>query len=129
MRNFICILTFCFYSIGSLILPASDFSLIPELGEMYSHCKATEDKDMNLADFITDHLMNIDGIFDHHENGDEQKPHQPFQHQAGNSIVFIQSPLHYQFRQAIELRARPVCFSNKEYYFDFVGDVFRPPIA
>ena len=55
-----------------------DFSMLNELPEMYSHCKATEDKDMTPLDFITDHLVNIDGLFDKHENGDKQKPHSPF---------------------------------------------------
>ena len=45
-----------------------DFSMLNELPEMYSHCKATEDKDMTPLDFITDHLVNIDGLFDKHEN-------------------------------------------------------------
>ena len=67
MRKLFSILTLVYYSIGSLILPASDFSIIPELPQMYEHCKATEDKDMNFSDFITDHLLNIDGIFDQHE--------------------------------------------------------------
>ena len=49
--------------------------MLNEIPEMYHHCKSTEDKDMTPLDFITDHLVNIDGLFDKHENGDEQKPH------------------------------------------------------
>ena len=56
-----------------------DFSVLKDIPEIYSHCKATEDKDMAPLDFITDHLVNIDGIFDHHDNGDDQKPHAPSQ--------------------------------------------------
>ena len=45
---------------------------------MYAHCKTTEDKDLSVLDFISDHLINIDGLFDAHNNGDHQKPHKPF---------------------------------------------------
>lgn len=44
---------------------------------MYHHCKTTEHTDMNPIDFITDHLMNWDGIIDQHHDGDDQKSHQP----------------------------------------------------
>ena len=58
-------------------MPMGDFSSITDLPAMYRNCKATEDKDMTPLDFITDHLVDIDCIFDAHENGDEQKPHTP----------------------------------------------------
>src|SRR5437868_5797201 len=54
-----------------------DFSALKDLPGMYRHCKATEDKDMTPLDFLTDHLVNIDGIFDKHDHGDAQRPHNP----------------------------------------------------
>lgn len=129
MKRLFCILTLLYYSIGALILPASDFSILPELQQTYSHCQSTEDKDMNFADFITDHLMNIDGVFDHHNNGDEQKPHKPLEHQTSCPIVFIPSPLHYEFKPMAVFSGGIVCPTDKTYHFEFVGDLFRPPIA
>lgn len=67
-----------YYVFGNLLLPNSDFSILPDLPAMYQHCKETEDIDMTPFDFITDHLLNIDCLFDAHDNDDEQKSHQPF---------------------------------------------------
>lgn len=55
---------------------------------MYEHCKLAEDPDLNLIDFVFDHLMGIDGSFDKHENGDDEKPHSttPFQQQQHQPI-------------------------------------------
>lgn len=63
------------YSFGTFCLPMGDFFMLKDISEMYRFCKANEDKDMTPLDFITDHLVNIDGLFDQHANGDEQKPH------------------------------------------------------
>jgi hypothetical protein len=72
---------------GAIILPQSNFNLLMQLPEMYNHCKSTEDKDMNVIDFVTDHLINIDCIFDKHDNGDHQKPHEPFNYHFQNNNV------------------------------------------
>ena len=129
MRKLICILTLVYYSIGSLILPASDFSIIPELPHLYSHCKATEDKDMNFSDFITDHLMNIDGIFDKHEKGNEQKPHKNFEHQINSTFVFLPSQVSIPLTNKFTFSSDKIKFADNKYYFDFVVNVFRPPIG
>ena len=67
MRNLFYILLFLHYSIGTFFLPMSNFSILSNLPKMYEHCKETEDKDMTVIDFITDHLLNIDSVFDKHE--------------------------------------------------------------
>jgi hypothetical protein len=77
MNRLTSIFLLIYYTFGSLILPEGNFSFLSELPKMYAHCKAFEDKDMNIVDFITDHLLNIDGIFDAHDNDDDQKPHSP----------------------------------------------------
>lgn len=129
MKKAICILVLVYYSIGSIILPSADFSIIPNLPELYAHCKETEDKDMNLVDFITDHLMNIDGIFDAHENGDEQKPHEPFDHQINSSFAFLMFHPIPELSQPKETIQSSVITPNKVYQFDFIGNIFRPPIS
>ncbi len=80
-----------YYTFGNLILPMGDFSMLKELPEMYHHCKTYEDKDMTLLDFITDHLINIDGMFDHHDHGDEQKPHNPTDFNHSSFVLFFTS--------------------------------------
>lgn len=129
MRKLFSILTLVYYSIGSLILPTSDFSIIPELPQMYEHCKATEDKDMNFSDFITDHLLNIDGIFDQHENGDEQKPHQNQKHQLITFFLFVPSPVNITATTKITSSSDKIHITNNNYFFEIVGNIFRPPIC
>lgn len=107
-----------------------DFSFLKQLPDMYRHCKLTEDKDLNALDFITDHLVNIDGLFDHHDHGDEQKPHQPIQsqHPIQGNIYISEIP---------ESGIEPLPTIKKEVNFPeinlFVGsfssEIFRPPIV
>lgn len=129
MKKSICILVLAYYSLGTLILPSADFSIIPQLPELYAHCKETEDKDMNITDFITDHLMNIDGIFDAHDNGDEQKPHEPFHHQINSSFTCLILNPSTQLWQPKEIIQERFTTPTKTYHFDFIGSIFRPPIS
>jgi hypothetical protein len=117
-----------YYSICALILPVSDFSIIPRLPQLYSHCKATEDKDMNITDFIKDHLVNVDGIFDKHDLGDEQKPHKPFEHSVSNNFMFFISTINISVILKVETFSEWVHFTDNTYCFEFVGNIFKPPV-
>lgn len=117
-----------YFSFGSLCLPYSDFSYITELPEMYRHCKATEDIDMGPIDFLTDHLLNFDGAFDAHGNGDQQKPHQSNQAFRVNQIVslFVYLPTSttvFSFSQ----RAFRGLLCESLYSFNYTSSVFHPP--
>lgn len=105
-----------------------DFSMLEDLPDMYRNCKATEDKDMTNFDFLTDHLINIDGLFDKHSNGDKQKPHQ------SNQISHhVQKPIHfsaystylvqYLYSISIELSSDTVVFIPLR----FISEIFHPP--
>ena len=85
---------------------------------------------MTPVDFIVDHLVNIDGLFDKHDNGDEQKPHAPvhLRHSVAQVVTLSE-----QFKISISRT-----FSGKEifqvyndniYFSDFDASVFRPPIV
>lgn len=86
MKRFAILAILLYYVLGTLLLPEGNFAALPALPDMYAHCKQHEDKDMNWMDFIKDHLVNIDCIFDPHEDGDDQKPHQPYDFSNQNSI-------------------------------------------
>jgi len=107
-----------------------DFSMLKDIPEMYRHCKATEDKDMTPLDFITDHLVNIDGLFDKHENGDDQKPHTPIQNQHhGQTTIsfatyFSFSTIHFQIKEV-----NPSISSDNFSPSDYISKIFRPPIV
>ena len=59
---------------------------------MYRHCRVTENKDIKTHNFITDHVMNIDSMFDKHENRNDYKLHEPTSTQRT-----VDSFLHIQF--------------------------------
>jgi hypothetical protein len=122
-----------FYSLGTVFLPMGDFSAIGDLPKMYQHCKATEDKDMTPMDFITDHLINIDGMFDKHQNRDEQKPHKPFEYSIHYPISqFIQEFRYYDFKNHKTFvssdQIKISNYKNTLYSYKVISAIFRPPI-
>jgi len=129
MKKIIGIIVLMYYSIGALILPLSDFSIIPDLPEMYSHCKTSEDKDMTMIDFITDHLVNIDGLFDKHDCGDEQKQHKPFEHKVNIASNFIAIIYTSEISIPQKIIDNNIVTYNQIYQYDFVESFLRPPIS
>jgi hypothetical protein len=127
----ISIILFCtYYILGLICLPNGNFAFHVNIPAMYKNCKATEDKDMTSFDFITDHLINFDCMFDSHDNGDEQKPHQlpqkfenSIQQQIFNFVVAFKN---YPLVQTREIK---FCFIEHKHPSDFNTSVFRPPIV
>lgn len=129
MKKAIYIFLLAFYSFGTLCLPLGDFSVLQDLPQMYNHCKTTEDKDMTPFDFITDHLINIDCIFDKHDNGDEQKPHTPFQfHYSKIQTTFVVSQLEFSISKPILSKNKLPIYSEIFYHSEYIFKIFRPPI-
>ncbi|MEI7509620.1 MAG: hypothetical protein WCJ62_09170 [Flavobacterium sp.] len=122
-----------YYTLGTMFLPMGDFSSVGDLQKMYEHCKATEDKDMTVMDFITDHLVNIDRLFDQHQNGDEQKPHKPYEYSIHNSISqFIQEFRYFDFKNlkpfVTSYQIKISNYKNTLYSYQLISSIFRPPI-
>ncbi|MDZ4758577.1 MAG: hypothetical protein SGJ10_10655 [Bacteroidota bacterium] len=114
---------------GTFCLPAGNFSAIVDLPKMYEHCKATEDKDMTPFDFVTDHLINIDGLFDMHEDGDEQKPHSPVQlHCLFAQISIVTQQFLVSVAKPINFKSNIPIYTENFYYSEYYSFVFRPPI-
>lgn len=85
---------------------------------------------MTPLDFITDHLINIDGIFDKHDNGDEQKPHQPIQYQQyGCSAFSFVSYSPIIFIQFYSREKKQVSLTDNFVLSGFISSIFRPPIV
>lgn len=117
-----------FYAFGIFCLPMGDFSVLEYLPNMYRNCKATEDKDMTTFDFFTDHLINLDGLFDKHSNGDEQKPHQSNQsrHHVQNpicSLTYFAYSTQHLYPMAVGPLPRTVNFIP----INFISEIFHPP--
>ena len=132
MKQLILILLLLYYALGTFVLPMGDFSIVSKLPKMYAHCKATEDCDMNAVDFVTDHLLNFDSLFDAHEHGDDQKPHQPFQNQTNTFQLFI--PVIFDFslskNNLLSVQRNKIhSISQNKVTTDFISRKFRPPIV
>jgi len=120
-----------FYGLGSFILPSGDFQLLKDLPCAYQHCKATEHSDMTPLDFITDHLLNFDTIFDDHDHGDEQKPHTPFHTYSHIVVTVFQTcpPTIVRFTSQSNIPIKN-SFDFKIHFISqsHLNQVFRPPI-
>lgn len=107
-----------------------DFAMLQHLPDMYRHCKATEDKDMTPLDFITDHLINFDGLFDKHDHGDEQKPHAPIHTQHhGQSQVTLISSFAFAITPIQSSEVKPLFAKIHVAVSDYIFTIFRPPIV
>jgi len=130
MKKGFSILCFVYYLLGSMILPIGDFSAIGDIPDMFRHCKDTEDKDLTAFDFLTDHLINIDGLFDGHDHHDQQKPHKPFHCQFQHHVFqIVQKNKTHEFsiEQAFIDNLNHSCFYNSNYSFQTITLIFRPP--
>lgn len=119
-----------YYGLGSVFLPGGNLAFLPSVHEMYMHCKATEDPDMNMVDFISDHLLNVDCVVDAHMDGDSQHPHKslPLEHKT---FHFISSP--WPQNGIYNIQTTDIQFScftalHPQYSKGIPSDIFRPPI-
>lgn len=132
MKQKVFILFSFFYVFGTFCLPQSDFSTLVDLPEMYRNCKETEDLDMNLFDFVTDHFVNIDSFFDKHLKGDEQKPHSTKHfHHINVQTYVIQN---YEAFKPLILFSEFFKFKKSNYFDTFYTSnysrlLLRPPIV
>ena len=124
-----------YYTLGVICLPLGNFSTLVRLPAMYDHCQATEDPDLDLADFVFEHLMNLDGIFEPHEQEEDgDKPHQIVDYYQSNSVTPLKEKI-----PVFEFKNRSVVFSfdkkptsiykNQLYSYHPGYSIFRPPIV
>jgi hypothetical protein len=130
LKKTVNIFLLAFYSFGTFCLPLGDFSVLQDIPEMYRHCKATEDKDMTPLDFITDHLVNIDGLFDKHDKGDEQKPHTPIQFRHSQiQTTFLVNQFEFSVSKPMPSKNKLPVYSEVFYFSGYISKIFRPPIV
>lgn len=108
--------------------------MIQDLPKMYQHCKETEDANLTIVDFFTDHLIDLDYIFEEKHQNNSEKPHQSHtQHQNNFSVQIITPTLHTFIPEQ-----RQVYFIVKQKYnssyqinysYSFKNAIFHPPIA
>jgi hypothetical protein len=109
-------------------VPEGDFSLLTQLPALYLHCKETEDSDMEFIDFIKDHLINIDALFDNHPAGDDQKPRQTFQfHNLQHTIAYIKTSLLVNVTKPMFLINKMTLLMTEGFHSDYTFCIFHPP--
>jgi hypothetical protein len=117
-----------YYVFGTFCLPLGDFSVLQDVPAMYRYCKSTEQPGMNLMGFVTGHLLNIDGVFDHRDHHNTQKPHPPLpKHHPHSKVVGLVAffyPSGFKFNTG--LKQNPT-FSIEIYLSDYLSDIFHPP--
>lgn len=131
MKKGLLILTATYFLLGNCLLPQGDFSALTELHSMYNHCQRMEDPDLNLVDFITDHLLNLDEVFSEEEADEHELPHNPvpFHTTAAPDIFCVAVP-----EIIILPEEKPVIQNLAAYqspYFSRLSqhDIFQPPRA
>ncbi len=129
IRQFSAFLLVTYYCLGNLCLPIGDFATLSDIPSMYHHCKSTEDKDMTPIDFLTDHLINIDCIFDNHDNGDKQKPHSPVQYHHQQQNTFYTQQHTIALKQFTTIRVILLKYVENAFLQSYFSAVFRPPIS
>jgi hypothetical protein len=125
------ILLLCYFVGGTMLLPEGDFSTLPDLPKMYADCKNLEDPDMDLPDFITEHLLEVDGIFEQNTIPEpDEKPHQPVQfHHQFVQISFASRQFRVELHQPV-ITVRQLATQTAEVYLaGYTVSVFRPPIG
>ena len=126
MHRSACILLLPCFLISAICVPEANSSLLAQLPALYTHCKTTEDADMNFIDFITDHFI----IIDKHFRGDNQKPHQPFQfHHHQHANTFIQAALQTDISGPVVQLNHFKLPKNKTFHSSYIAYVFHPPDA
>ena len=131
MKKIVFLFLGLYFLLAALLLPKGNFSELANLPGMYKHCQS-EDKDLNIFAFITDHLLNIDGLFDEHKNGDEQKPHAapPYHHSHVINAVYM-LPTTKAVRMNFETQVVKTCLikNDKKPTNLFSNNIYKPPIA
>ncbi len=134
MRKTAIILLLSLYSFGTLFCPLGDFAYMQYLPEMYAHC-AQEDPDINAADFVFEHLMNLEDVFSHFENdADEgERPHQPFlPTQVVQHVVVMNNAFYFTGDRKIVISPEKAKYPLRDEQWapvNYLSDIFRPPIV
>jgi hypothetical protein len=121
-----------YYSLGIVFFPMCDFSVIQDFPKNYQHCKTTEDPNLTVIDFFTEHLIDFDKILDEKENDRNEKPHQNQFHHI--TTIFVQlvtqpqttitKPLHF-----IQSTEKKYSKYLNNYCFIYQNKILHPPIA
>jgi hypothetical protein len=121
-----------YFLAGTMLLPAGDFSTLPDLPKMYVDCKTIEDPDMDLPDFITEHLLMVDigSLFENGVPEPNEKPHQPIQFHHQIVQISLVAQVENVECKPVQVVIPPASIQTDEIYIaSYAASVFRPPIS
>ena len=128
MQKIPVILLLFYFVFGTLLLPQGDFSTMADLPRMYQHCKETEDPDMDICDFVIEHLLQIDDDQGEAKNdNDHERPHQPIQFNHLSAPISAKQR-GIKMEQPAIVKCEKQVVTDDIYLSDFPADVFRPPM-
>jgi len=80
-----------YFLLGAMLLPKGDFALLADIPGMYQHYKQIDDpKDIGIADFVIDYLLNAEGILGADYYKGRPIPYNTVQFQHGaNFLTFV----------------------------------------
>ncbi len=124
------IILLAYFLTGTMFLPIGDFSTLPDLPRMYADCKKLEDTDMDLTDFVTGHLLQVDGLFGNDKPELDEKPHQPVQfHHQFVQINFSAKRVKIEVAPPLILAMPFISRSKDTHLSGYTVSVFRPPMG
>jgi hypothetical protein len=129
MQRFLGLILFSYFLSGTLLLPQGDFATLPDLPKMYAHCKETEDHDLDIPDFIEEHLLMMDDLMGEPPEPDD-KPHQPVQFHHIYAPVTVAAGQNFKVTVlALPQIKQQAPITDEVYLSDYPTSVFRPPIV
>lgn len=132
MRKLPILIFIFFYCTGTLISPSGSIFSTKNITEVYNKC-GLEDPDINVADFIFEHMLNLGNVFGEFDNEPEnEKPHQPYQHvhQIAQIFVVVSKLMYWDTVAAAHYTAPRKAYPVYSYHFvpsAFLTEVFHPP--
>ena len=111
-----------------------DFGMLKDLPEMFRHCKATEDRDLNVFEFLTEHVSPIGQLIEgaeHEAEEDGDKPHEPIQSiHCGQTIAFVISQFAFSISRFYHIDIIQHVIHNDRFFASaYICKIFRPPIV
>ena len=133
LKKSVNILLLALYTLGTFCLPMGDFSMLKDLPEMYRHCKATEDKDLNVLEFLTEHVSPIGQLMEeveHEKEEDGDKPREPIQSPNCKQITtFFITQFAFPITQSYHIKVNHLTPTDTFFTSNYISKIFRPPIV
>ena len=109
-----------------------DFAVIGELPQLYRHCQATEDADIDVIDFVTEHLTSVGCVLDGLEQDEHEhdQPHVPLTASYQHIIAYRHSSMVRLPLTPLPPMARAVKYPpvSSKTLADYATEILRPPI-